>query len=78
MSTLNRLYQRLMGMDYTTMYEIEADFFVELHHDFPENPMPWITAFLPFQAGSGHLRGAEYGPFMKPGIIGTWKSLSGI
>ncbi|MBS6955349.1 MAG: hypothetical protein KH230_19210 [Enterocloster asparagiformis] len=46
MNELKRLYQKLLETDYKNMYEIEADFFMKLYHDFSKNRLPWITAFL--------------------------------
>lgn len=53
MNDLEQLYQRLSEMNYKDMYEIEADFFMELYRDFSETRLPWMTAFLTISAWFG-------------------------
>lgn len=53
MNDLNKLFQKLLGMDYKNMYEMEAEFFLALYYGFSENRLLWINAFLTISSWFG-------------------------
>lgn len=74
MDNFNQMYQKLLEMDYKDMYEIEADFFMKLYHDFSENRLPWVTAFLTISTWFGTSMRSGVWTFYEVGNIQEMKA----